>query len=116
MLVLAPALKKKSSAGKGLPNGGIGHSVSPMGNGTHCSKSALNGKDSEKNAGEIQHVNGHTAGDSTELSLKEFSDFGAGSYKIDREHYRSYQQSVLHFPLKLIVCSRETARKLQLCL
>lgn len=65
MLVLASAVKKKTSAGKGLQNGGIGHNVSPVTNGTHCSKSALNGQDAEENDGEIQHVNGHTTGDNT---------------------------------------------------
>lgn len=63
---LASALKKKISAGKGLPNGGIGHGVSPVTNGTHCSKSALNGTDAEENDGEVQHVNGHKTGDDAE--------------------------------------------------
>lgn len=70
MLVLASALKKKTSVGKGIPNGGIEHTASPVANGTHCSKSTLNGKDVEENDGEIRHVNGHTKGDAIECSLK----------------------------------------------
>lgn len=67
MLVLASALKKTTSAGKGLPNGDIDYNVSHMMNGTHCSKSSLNGKDTEENDGEIQHINGHMTGTSRNL-------------------------------------------------
>ncbi|XP_058246604.1 acyl-CoA-binding domain-containing protein 5A isoform X2 [Hemibagrus wyckioides] len=73
----ASALKKKTSMGKALPNGGIEHTVSPVVNGTHCSKSTLNGKDAEENDGEVRHVNGHTKGPShlrtptTQLQIKE---------------------------------------------
>ncbi|XP_053492858.1 acyl-CoA-binding domain-containing protein 5A isoform X3 [Ictalurus furcatus] len=63
----ASAVKKKTSAGKGLQNGGIGHNVSPVTNATHCSKSALNGQDTEENDGEIQHVNGHTTDDNEDV-------------------------------------------------
>ncbi|XP_060778525.1 acyl-CoA-binding domain-containing protein 5A isoform X2 [Neoarius graeffei] len=63
----ASALKKKTSEGKGLANGGIGHNVSPLTNGTHCSKSALNGNDTEENDGEIQHVNGHATDDNEDV-------------------------------------------------
>ncbi|XP_047667589.1 acyl-CoA-binding domain-containing protein 5A isoform X2 [Tachysurus fulvidraco] len=55
----ASALKKKGRAGKAIPNGSIGHNLSPVTNGTHCSKSTLNGKDTEEDDGEIRHVNGH---------------------------------------------------------
>lgn len=67
MLVLASALKKKTSVGIAIPNGGIEHTVA---NGTHCSNSTLNRKDAEENDGEIRHVNGHTKGDAIECSLK----------------------------------------------
>ncbi|KAK3551700.1 hypothetical protein QTP70_022563 [Hemibagrus guttatus] len=63
----ASSLKKKTSAGKALPNGDIEHDVSPVTNGSHCSKSTLNGKDTEENDGEIRHVNGHTKDDSEDV-------------------------------------------------
>ncbi|XP_072535414.1 acyl-CoA-binding domain-containing protein 5A isoform X2 [Salminus brasiliensis] len=61
----APATKKKASNGKvkGLPNGSIGHKVDAITNGTHCSKSALNGRHLEETDGVTkdavsQRVNG----------------------------------------------------------
>ncbi|XP_046703300.1 acyl-CoA-binding domain-containing protein 5A isoform X1 [Silurus meridionalis] len=63
----ATALKKKSSEGKGLPNGATEHNEFPLQNGTHCSKSVLNGKDTEENDGEIQHVNGHKTDDNEDM-------------------------------------------------
>lgn len=64
--VLVTALKKKMLAGKGLPNGGIKHSVSSVVNGSRCSKSTLNGKHTEENDEEIQHMNGRKTGGTTE--------------------------------------------------
>ncbi|XP_053351047.1 acyl-CoA-binding domain-containing protein 5A isoform X2 [Clarias gariepinus] len=61
------ALKKKSSAEKGLANGRIEQKGSPVTNGTPCSKSDLNGKDAEENDGEIRHVNGHATDDDEDV-------------------------------------------------
>lgn len=112
-LVLGSALKKKMSAGKGLPNGGIEHSVSPMTNGTHCSKSTLNGKHTEANDEELQHVDGHKTGGSTKHLLKEVFIIihalcaGAGSYKIlALRHHRKINKYLiwLHFALLKAPC------------
>lgn len=58
-----PAPKKRTSNGKGLPNGSIGQKMDPITNGTHSSRSALNGKHVEEIDGVtreavIQRVNG----------------------------------------------------------
>lgn len=68
---LDPAPKKKASTGKakGLPNGSIGHNTEAMSNGTHCSRSALNGKHSEEEdhdvpeEAEIQRVHPDSKGE-----------------------------------------------------
>lgn len=71
----APAPKKKTSNGKvkGLPNGSIGQKIDSITNGTHSSRSALNGKHVEKIDGVTkeavtQRVNGCSKDDIEDIS------------------------------------------------
>ncbi|KAL7887678.1 hypothetical protein AOLI_G00053990 [Acnodon oligacanthus] len=88
-----PAPKKKATNGKakGLPNGTIGHKVEIMTNGTHNSRSALNGKhlgeeeeDGVTQETGIQHVNGFTKdGDEDVSSLHHVASDSDGEVYCD---------------------------------